>query len=257
MSTFSSSHFYLPNGTCISGLREARLHKGCVPSPTTVLKMLKSEGLIEYFKRSMHVATATTPRRPEWSDADYYAACNAWAEEHGATARTKGGDIHDMIQAFHQGKLEFLFPEAALPPQILAYRDWYAKNVEETLLVEEVVFGDGYAGRLDHLCRLRDGRIAITDPKSQDTTKKKGRFNRYPEWPLQMGGYHGAVVRTTRWVPDVLITICLSTNQPVVLEAIYYERPPEVYHKLFMGLLAVWKHSNSFYPEHENPPATP
>ncbi len=206
--------------------------------------MLKSEGLIYYFRKMMHEATATTPRLPAWSDEEYFAACCRWSEEHGKAARDKGGDFHDQIQRFHAG----MTPDFLADPMLRAYCDWYEAYVDKTIGTELVVMGDGYGGRLDHVCKLKDGRVAITDVKTQDISKR-GTFNQYFEWSLQLGAYAGAINRfpgPAEGNVDVLVSICISSKPPFVVEAHYWPEPVAYYHDLFLGLLRVWKFANDY-----------
>lgn len=248
-------HFYTAEGICIDGLRAARKMTPLpLPSPTTVLSMIKGEGLIQYFKRCMWEAAVTTPRQPHWDDDAHYEACVRWAEEHGQAARDKGGEFHDMVQRFHGG---LPVPMGEQNPMMAAYADWYDRYVEKTIGNELVVIGEGYAGRLDHLCLLKDGRIAITDTKSQDITKRR-TFNHYPEWALQLGAYAGAVNRFPGLEGplnrhsddnvDVLVSICISSKPPFVVEAFYWPKPIDYYANLFMGMLALWKEVHDYWP---------
>lgn len=248
------SHYYHPTtGELIDGdLRQAR-KVGALPSPTTVLNVLGSPGLKYYFRRQMWEAACTTPRAPGMSDEDHWDACQKFADEHGQAARDKGGDFHTLCQKFHErcmnGDAEnfimgFAAFNAPLQPQFDAYVDWYSKNVRRSLMVEQTVIGDGYAGRVDHVAELMDGRICCMDVKTQDTSKKKGRFNFYDQWPIQLGAYAGAI----KPMPDCIMSIAVSANAPVVVEALVWPKPVDYYHKIFMGLLAFWCHSNEYHP---------
>jgi hypothetical protein len=196
----------------------------------------------------MFEAAVTTPRQPGMSDDDFYELCTKSAEEHGKAARDKGGDFHDMVQLFHTGKP---LPLGEQNPMLSAYARWYDTYVEKTISTETVVIGDGYGGRLDHLCLLNDGRVAITDTKSQDISTKGGRFNYYPEWVLQLAAYAGAINRfpgPMEGQVDVLVSVCISSKPPFVAEAHYWPKPVAYYHQLFMGLLALWKETNQYFP---------
>ncbi len=242
-------HFYRPDGTCLHGLREARKFPDSVPSPTTVLKLLSSPALVMYLQRQMHKATLSTLREPDWDDDTFYDKCVIAADEHSQKARDKGGDVHDEIQAFHRT----LTRNPYASPQAQLYYDWFERFVDRVVLCEEVVMGDGYGGRLDVMVQLKDGRTSIIDAKTQDTSKKKGRFNVYSQWGLQLGAYAGAV--TPR--PDVLMSICLSSNEPAVLELHTWPQPPQVYTDLFMGLLRLWCFHSNFYPAPQAPTNAP
>lgn len=249
------SHFYCSDGTCIEGLRAARkLDPLPLPSPTTVLSLLMSPGLVYYFKRQMFEAAVTTPRLPGQSDDEFWDACCAFADEHGKAARDRGGELHDLIQQFHMAVKHGAPPPVVptqLAPQYGTYVDWYADNVAKSLAVEEVVVGAGFAGRVDHVCQLRDGRWAVCDAKSQ-ALKGKRSFNKYTGHVLQLGAYADAWAYgqsdTGRCV-DVLMSIYISSDSgPAVLEAYEWPEPPHHYAQLFKGLLAVWSLENSYYP---------
>lgn len=247
-----SSHFYDKlTGDLIEGnLRDAR-KVGALPSPTTVLKILGSPALKIYFRRQMFESVATTPRLPGQSDDEYFASCCRWADEHGKEARDKGGDFHTLCQRFHeQARIggvdaQIKWGENNLPmlPQFDAYMQWYRANVKRTIMVEQTVFGDGYGGRVDHVAQMMDGREAVLDVKTQDT-KKKLSFTYYSEWPIQLGAYAGAI----HPMPDCLISVAVSRNEPVRVEAKVWDKPPTFYHDIFLGLLKYWQLDNSYWP---------
>lgn len=245
-------HFYDPKtGQLIDGdLRQARKVRA-LPSPTTVLTMLSSHGLLEYFRRQIFEATATTERKPGWSDDTYYEEVKRFADEHGKAARDRGGDFHNLIQQFHlstQGRAQAPIVTGDLAGQYDAYLRWYENNVERSILVEEIVFGDGYGGTLDHHCLLKDGRHAITDTKTQFLKGGKG-FNHYLSWALQLGAYGGAdLAAVNAEEPDCLVSIIVSSNDPVVLEAHVWQKPVAYYHNLFMGLLAIYQEEKGYFP---------
>jgi hypothetical protein len=244
-----SSHFYSQTtGELIEGgLREARKVSG-LPSPTTVLGLIKGEGLIRYFKRQAWEAAVTTPRLPGMSDEDHFQACLRWADEHSKIARERGGDFHTLCQRFHlstMGEGDGLFEvPKAFALQFDAYLKWYETYVQNTVACEQFVLGQGYAGRLDHLALLKDGRLAVCDVKTQSLAKSKS-VTFYPSFFVQLGAYAGALPSPA----DVLVSVVVSADiNPVVVEAKYSERPVSYYHQLFLGLLEVWMHENRYWP---------
>jgi len=251
-----SSHFYhAVTGQLIDGgLRAARLENG-LPSPTTVLNLLKSEALIRYIKRQAWEAAVTTPRNPGESDDDHYERCLRYADEHSKIARERGGDFHTLIQGFHLSCIGEGGPPvvpAHFADQYDSYLRWYEKWVDKTISVEQVVIGDGYAGRIDHVAKLRDGRVAVCDVKSQALTNRKS-FNHYESHALQLGAYAGAWQKTYGSNVDALVSIYVSSNTPVTLEAYVWPRAVDYYSKLFMGLLAIWCFSNNYFPDNAHP----
>ena len=200
----------------------------------------------------MWEAAVTTPRLPNESDDDYFDRCCHHADEHGQVARDRGGDFHSLVQRFHESQLHgrsFQQPVTdPLWPQFDAYADWYFKNVRRSLMVEQAVIGDGYAGRVDHVAEMMDGKVLCLDIKSQDTTKKNGKFTYYDQFPVQLGAYAGAC----KIHIDGLMSVMVSTNLPARVEAKIWERPVSYYHNLFLGLLAYWSHSNNYYPDEKS-----
>jgi len=241
------SHYYTKEGTLIDGdLRLAR-KVGGLPSPTTVLNILGSPGLKWYFRRQMWEAAVTTPRELGETDDEYWERCQKFADEHGQAARDKGGDFHSLVQDFHicmmQGRTYHQPVNHPLWNQFDAYTGWYSENVRRSLMVEQAVVGQGYAGRVDHVAEMMDGRIACIDAKTQDT-KKKGKFNYYSNWGVQLGAYAGAI----KPIPDVLISVAVSSNLPAVVEAYEWPKLPAYYHDIFLGLLKYWCEDNDYHP---------
>jgi hypothetical protein len=254
------SHFYdRTTGELIDGnLRDAR-KVNALPSPTTVLGILGSPGLKYYFRRQMWEAACTTPRHIGMSDEAHWEACQKFADEHGQAARDKGGDFHSLVQRFHleimRGPKEneiFGWVPNTLEPQFNAYMEWYHKNVRRSLMVEQAVIGKGYAGRVDHVAEMMDGRIACLDVKTQDITKKK-KFVYYSNWGVQLGAYAGACKPPNVphcLIPHCLISVAVSSNLPAVVEAYEWPEPPAYYHQIFLGLLNYWCLDNDYHPKY-------
>lgn len=258
------SHYYHPKtGELIDGdLRQAR-KVGALPSPTTVLGILGSPGLKWYFRRQMFEATATTPRPPGMDDEAYWEACQKHADEHGQEARDKGGDFHTLIQKFHQRSVELgaqsdilrkiaetmILETDPLAPQFRAYTEWYFKNVRRSIMVEQAVIGQGYAGRVDHVAEMMNGPIGCIDAKTQDITKKK-KFTYYSNWGVQLGAYAGAIDGEKPLI-DVLISVAVSSQEPAIVEAYEWPKKPAYYHGIFLGLLKYWYEDNDYFPANQ------
>lgn len=251
-----SSHFYHPvTGELVGGLREAR-PVNALPSPTTVLSLIKGEGLLKYFQRQMWEATITTPRQSNWTDDQFYEACAHWADEHAKQARERGGDFHDLCQKFHLAAMGGGAPIPAIPSTLVnqfeAYLLWYEKYVQKTLAVEQFVVGQGYAGRRDHVALLKDGRVACMDTKTQALAANRKSFRFYPEWGLQLGAYAGANPPSTEPIPiDVLINVVVESHDGRCIDAQYWPHPPVYYHGLFLNLLSVWNEAHNYWPKPE------
>lgn len=243
-------HFYQPDGTFIDGLRLARKTPGALVSPSSVLGIFTSYGLQIYLQDMMWQATATTPRLEGESDEAWKERCHHAADEHSKAARDKGTAFHDWAQEFHKFWLQFkgrVVP-AQMPTmmgQCAAYEDWFKANVAEILAVEKFVVGDAYAGTLDLAVRLLNGQVAIVDTKTQGL-KGKGTFGKYSRWSLQLGSYASAFEKTTAQQVDCLISVIVSSDEPVKLES--YEWPKRVAHysDLFQCALRLWKEDNNW-----------
>lgn len=212
--------------------------------------MLVGGGLVEYFKWQMFQATATTPKQPQWTDKEHYAACCLWADQHSQIARDAGTELHDLIQAYnlarkHQKSVPS--PPERWAGQYRSYVGWYEANVAESLAVEEVLMGDGYAGRVDHICLLRDGRYAACDAKTQNLVSKK-KFSHYLSWALQLGAYSVAYKKSA--TPSAIISLVFDPNGSA-FQAYEWPEPTRYYAKLFMNLLQIWYAENKYFPRLE------
>lgn len=247
-----SSRFYTRQGEYVEGLRAARkLSPLPLPSVSTVLSLIVSQGLIEYFKRQMHQAAFTTPRTPAMTDDDHYQACCRFADEHGQQARDAGTELHDLIQSYNLArKHQKPIPQ---PPerwagQYRSYVGWYEENVEKSLAVEEVLIGDGYAGRVDHICLLKDGTLAAIDVKTQNLVSKK-KFAHYLSWSLQLGAYLQAYsYKPNPRISRTIISLVFDPNGSA-FETYTWPESPKYYAGLFMGLAEIWRAENNYRPE--------
>ncbi len=77
--------------------------------------------------------------------------------------------------------------DEALQPYVAAYCGWLAANVTEVVATEMTVHHarHGYAGTVDVIARLRDGRLALLDLKTGKAPNES--------WPLQLAAYAGAL----------------------------------------------------------------
>lgn len=244
------THFYSPDGTFIDGLRLARKTPGALVSPSTVLGVFTSYGLQIYLQDMMWQATATTPRHEGESDEAWKDRCHHAADEHSKAARDKGTAFHDWAKDYHHFRRSRPMADdalylAAMPEQCKAYDSWFRANVMTVLAVERFVVGDAYAGTLDLAVRLGDGRVAIVDTKTQGL-KGKANFNKYARYAIQLGSYASAFEKTTAQQVDCLISVIVSSDEPVKLEAYEWPKRPTWYGDLFQCALRLWKEDNNW-----------
>lgn len=242
------SHFYKPDGTFVDGLRAARkISPLPLPSPSTVLGMLGSFGLTQYFRRQMFEASLSTPRNPDWTDEQFYSECEKWSDQHGQIAMDKGSEFHSLFEQ-HNLARKFGKPLPTPPDQWKTQFEslvkWFDENISEIIAVESVMVGDGYAGRADLVCRLKGGRIATVDAKSQGLKKAK-RFNHYLKWALQLSAYSFPVNKA--WKSDTLISLCVGSDCEL-FEAYEWPEKSEYYHKLFLSVVELWRLDNDYFP---------
>ena len=85
---------------------------------------------------------------------------------------------------------------------------WLDEAVEAVIYVERpFACRYGYGGKVDLVCRLRDGSTAVCDFKTQAARK---RFTLHSYWPCQLAAYAvGLGVPTAR-----LLNVCLDTVTP-------------------------------------------
>lgn len=102
-----------------------------------------------------------------------------------------GTAAHAAFEAFHLGKEPTVAPEAMAAFD--GYRRWYDKHVRKAVLAEETVVSKlGYAGTVDGVLELKDGRVIVSDTKAVEDTdnwKKKA----YSERGEQLASYAAAL----------------------------------------------------------------
>lgn len=129
-------------------------------------------------------------------------------------ATTLGTAVHAACEIVDKN------PRAAVPPAfalyVNAYREWRDREVEKVLGVESTVFHPkhGYAGTLDRLYRLKDGRVVVADLKTGRSVDAKARLQTmaYAEC-LEL---HGQSV-------DGRMVIHLPSSRPGTLTVIEYD----------------------------------
>lgn len=241
-------HFYQPDGTFIDGLKLARKTPGALVSPSSVLGIFTSYGLQLYFKQQAIEAAATTPRHADETDEAWCGRVTEAADEHSQIARDKGTVFHDWAKGCNRLVVEqglIAPPCEGMEQQSLAYINWLKYSVEQVLAVEKFVVGAGFAGTLDIAVRLKDGRVAIVDTKTQGL-KGKAKFNWYARWAIQLGAYAAAFEKTAAQQVDCLISVAVSSDEPVKLEAYEWPKRPEWYGDLFQCALRLWKEDNNW-----------
>jgi len=117
--------------------------------------------------------------------------------------------------------------------------DWCKRNKVVPISIEEVVYGEGYAGRYDLVCILKD-KVTMIDIK----TVKQGGYR--DEWKPQLAAYRKAYnLNTSLDVPVVQDHIFLKWNKAT--ERWNHKSFPEDYeddYNIFLALRNLWWYIN-------------
>jgi len=216
------SHWYTPEGEpCYSimgkttgrprpvDIRDARAN-GYLPSVTTILRTLHKEALVNWMIEQAVLACLTTPRKmikviepvtglikevTEELDAfiERVLHVEKIQDEESQIARDKGNLVHDALEHLFGGAATPLDKELA-PWVMPAYQAVTALG-GKVLSTEQILVGDGYAGRTDLVLAYDNGYFDIWDFKSTKKLPdpKKGAW---PEHRLQLSAYAQALLET-------------------------------------------------------------
>jgi RecB family exonuclease len=147
-------------------------------------------------------------------------------------AADRGTTIHALTEAIDLGASADC--PSDLLPFIAAYRDWKAEYVQSVEATERLVVHRAYryAGKLDKLVRLTDGRRAIVDLKT-------GR-SLAPETALQLTAYDEALIDEGIEPCDVRLALHLPWTNPGVLTVKEYDED-ERDRRVWRSVLRAWK----------------
>jgi hypothetical protein len=235
----SSQHWYTIDGKPRHGatLREAR-KEGLLVSVTSVLQVWPKGALDRWKQEQVILSCLTTPRLPHESDDAYIARVIECAEAESMAAADVGTRRHDLIERWNKGgELKDETPEEMR--FIEPYIDWFNENVDHVIQVERVVVNEvlGYAGKLDLLCELKDGRRAVVDVKNRRTPRIYGTDAQ------QMEAYSMPVMA------NATVSVILGTAEPVALVRDWTPAERHVAWANFQLCLSMWKASKNYYPE--------
>ncbi len=242
-----SSHWYFPDGhPCHSVPRSAGLGDrpttlrdarklGLLPSPTTILKVLRKPELESWLTEQAVLAAMTTPRKEgEELDAFIHRVLHVekQQDQQAQKARDLGTDIHTGIEAVLNGRPCAPDVEAFVLPAVAKMREQFGA-VDAT---EQVVVGNGYAGRAD--CIFAN---TILDVKT--TGAKTLPSQAYWEARCQVAAYAKAIG------PQIIITAILYVSTMVPGElSLCVQTDWEREWRAFEHLLAYWQEANDYFP---------
>lgn len=208
-----------------------------LPSVTTILRVLHKQALVEWLIEQAVLAVLTTPRlADEQTDAFVQRVLHGEKiqDQEAQAARDRGTEIHAALEAMFQGQPV----EAELVPWVAPVYVALSKR-GEVKAVEQVVIGDGYAGKVDLQLTQPDG-LWIFDYK----TSRKIPKEPYPEARLQLSAYRAAIDHPAKRCANVYIST-VTAGEFVILE---HEDEQTTFEEGFMPLLRHWQWSTGFKP---------
>lgn len=194
------SHFYGKDGTPVyevpkvkGGMRKTHVgdcrKMGLLPSPTTILALLRKPQLESWIVEQAVLAALTSPRRDgEDVDAFIHRILHV-DQEHNQerdAAADEGTAIHNAIQLSLEG-LEY---DPKYRPHVEAVRR-EIDPLGRTIKTETVLVGEGYAGRTDAVLE-DDHTISVLDFKGCNKLPDKP----WPEAIMQVSSYSAALGNT-------------------------------------------------------------
>lgn len=246
----SASHWYdtlgnpcyeVPYADPKKGMRPTTLadakKRNLLPSVTTVLRTLHRQALVDWLCEQTALACVTTPRLPdEADDAFVYRVLHTerQQDQEAQAARDRGTEIHAGLESMFKGELVSLEMEQWCKPVYLAL----AKR-GEVKAVEQVVVGQGYAGKVDLQLTQPDG-LWIYDYK----TSRKIPKEPYPEARLQLAAYREAIDHPAKRCANVYIST-VTPGDFVILE---HEDEQTTFEQGFMPLLRHWQWATGYKP---------
>lgn len=210
-----SAHWYLPSGKAFyevpkkdgTGMRNATIRDaikaGAYRSVTNVLSVLGKPGLVKWQIEQAILAALTLPRLPGEEEHRYAERIIQDSESQARVAAERGTLLHDAASNFlTQGVLP---ADENVARFIRPFVDWCNTNVVSCIASEIVVVNHDhfYAGKLDIACRMRSGKNAIIDIKTQEVKLNETKKNLgqpdpafYDEWAMQLAAYSGCDLLT-------------------------------------------------------------
>jgi len=222
------------------GIKGKLAPRSIVPSVTTVSKGIgMPRQLANWLVRNALECAATNPPQPGETADDYVVRIAADAARTRGAAAELGTRVHDAIERWLHGRIT---PGADLMPLVEPAMVWLSANVVAVLAVERSFATPRYGGKLDLLCRLKDGdRLALIDLKTQGTSARYDHKPRiYDEWGIQLVAYAEAMDPLRR---AVLGNLIVSTTEPGVTWHVWDDRA---------RLLRMWTYALSYWEEMHN-----
>jgi len=240
-----SSHWYAQDGAprYEATLREARKEQ-LLPSPTSILGLIKSEGLETWKQEQLLLSTLTLPRLMCETDDEFAKRAIQDAKQTTKAAAELGTRIHHGVESILAGRN---FDHDL--PQLEVFKDWAATHVTGYDWLErvQVNLDLGVAGRADGLVTLKDHGPVLVDWKSQMVKQNKRgvytpRF--YEKWPMQLAFY-----AYCEMVPPTIASVVINTNaasEPWI--KVWTDEERDAAWDAFQHTAALWFHLKKYKP---------
>lgn len=220
-------------GTRPATLRDAK-KLGLLPSPTSILRVLRAPQLEAWLIEQAALAVLTAPRKPgEELDAFVKRVLQEerQQDEQAQKARDLGTQIHDAIE-------QCLNKRADCPKELQPFVFPAVEEMQRfgtVLSTERVVVGDRCAGRLDaHFQNPTTGQQTVVDVKTTSNPPQKGSWF---EHRLQLSFYAKALPLA---ITDQTANVYISTKEPGIVVVDTHSDWPETYQRGFKPLLDFW-----------------
>lgn len=208
-----------------------------VGSVSNILGIIAKPALVDWKVEQAILASLTLPRKPQEAEDAFAKRVVEDMKAQTSEAARKGTEIHKAIEMFLLGK------GVTLTDNIRPAIQWLNEEVKEVIAAEKVLVNKkaGYAGTVDLICRLKNGRLCVCDFKTQGP--KEGKFTVYPEWSLQLEAYKMAFMEDNfSGEPVDLISIVISSGEPTdLLVHTWPDDPFCARQHAFMAAHTLWK----------------
>jgi hypothetical protein len=215
------------------------------PSITTILRLVRNEGIDRYRMMQYISAARTAPSIEGETEQEMIERIINDADEHSRNARTFGTDIHRIIEGLINGSNVAEVAEFSTSQQLVIFElAEYIKNMEFVGDCERVIVGEHFGGRLDFVGTVKGhDRPLIIDFKTQSTSDK---FKFYPEWLYQLGGQWMLMWEADKKPQFDIATLAISTIVPGLIELKVYpesdlDHGSNVFEKLLYAFYAIKK----------------
>lgn len=282
-------HFYLPNGTSRHGTIADGLKAGAYPSVTTALSIIRKE-FVELWKiREGISASKLLVQQAGESEKDFANRCIAHCERMQGLTNDFGTRVHRSIEEFHL--LHMAWKRGEIPkeptssaaclarPETLEWIDhyvkWFHKHVDHVIASESTTVSNTqqYAGQIDAIVRLKNGKLAILDFKTQKLKEKRpwGQHPRpnpkislphsgagkeeiefwpasfYETWEMQLCAYRSSLHEQTGKLADQIVSVVINSQEPAPIQDKFWN--PKTYdaaYTAFLNTMNLWKWINEY-----------